>query len=141
MPSTRVSYGLPAPTQQRIDTSSTLPAAHRQVRRHSHIVAVQLPNTLFGPLSCMPQVDWGLRTVTIMSGLETIMQETLPRQVAMAPQEAGRATPATRFVLTCFITYVKTQREVYNRFPTICHNIYSSYITPSLYDIQYYHDS
>ena len=53
-------------------------------------------------------------------------------QVAVAPQEAGRANPATRFVATCYLTYVKTQKEVYSRFPALCQNICPSprYVTP-----------
>ena len=61
---------------------------------------------------------------TLCPGVETVTV----MQVAVAPQEAGRATPATRFALTCYITSVKSQKEEYSRFPAICNNIYHAFI-------------
>ena len=90
IPSTRVSYVL--------DTSSSLPAAPRQVRRLSHTVDVKLPNTLcvFGNLGigytrypACNKSNMGLHTQSLSA--RRPLEAVTVMQVALAPQEAGWA--------------------------------------------------
>ena len=136
IPSTRVGYRLPA-----------VPGAHQHQQHTASLPHVRLQKHCSCPVAKYSLIHWEWSLLpacnspvgacahsTLCPGVETVMQE--PRQVAMVQQEAGCAVPATKFVLTCYITYVKTQHEIYSRFPAIRHKIYPRYIIPSLFDVQ-----
>ena len=117
MPSTRVSYELPAAHWHQKHNASSTPTCLTS-QSHCTTVALQLPNTLC-QLSWMQQVDWALRTVTNVS-------RSRDRDTSGRYGTAGgwQGPPTTKFVLTCYLTDLKTQKEVYIIFPAICYNIY-----------------
>ena len=77
----------------------------------------------------MQQVDWDLRTVTTVSrprdrdASGSTGRWRITGDGTAELRKACRVTPATKFVLTFYITYVKTQKEVYPDF-LLCAIIY-----------------